>query len=30
MYRHLRGVACGNGGGSYDEATRGLGGHPGG
>ncbi|KAI7837512.1 hypothetical protein COHA_008648 [Chlorella ohadii] len=29
MYRHLRGVSCGNGGGSYDEATRGLGGNPG-
>ncbi|KAL4451787.1 hypothetical protein ABPG75_007449 [Micractinium tetrahymenae] len=29
MYRHLRGVDCGNGGGDYDKATRGLGGNPG-
>jgi hypothetical protein len=29
MYRHLRGVDCENGGGDYDEATRGLGGNPG-
>ena len=26
-YSHLRGVECGNGGGTYDEGTRGLGGH---
>lgn len=29
MYRHLRGVDCGNGGGDCDQATRGLGGNPG-
>lgn len=29
MYRHLRGMDCENGGGDYDEATRGLGGNPG-
>ncbi|PSC70665.1 hypothetical protein C2E20_5933 [Micractinium conductrix] len=29
MYRHLQGVSCGNGGGDYDAATRGLGGNPG-
>ena len=29
MYRHLRGVDCENGGGDFDEATRGLGGNSG-
>ena len=29
MYCHLRGLDCGNGGGDYDAATRGLGGNPG-
>ena len=27
-HSHLRGVQCGNGGGTYDESTRGMGGHP--